>query len=114
MIAAATPSKAPFSIMTILPPPPSSAGVPKSSTAPLRSSLIAFNARKVPTADEAIRLWPQACPIPASASYSASTAIRGPSFEPGTVACSAVSSPAMPCSTGTLCPSRAVMIRSVA
>ena len=53
------------------PPPASSAGVPISATVRPSSSATSANASAVPTADAAMMLWPQACPISGNASYSA-------------------------------------------
>ena len=71
IIAACTPSKTPRSSMRILPPPPSSAGVPMTLTVMPRSSASGARARAAPTADAAMMLWPHAWPMPGRASYSA-------------------------------------------
>ena len=78
IIAASTPSKAPRSAMRILPPPPSSAGVPRITTVPPSSSASAAAARPAPSPAVAMMLWPQAWPMPGRASYSQSTAMVGP------------------------------------
>ncbi len=69
--AAATSSNTPASISRALPPPDSSAGVPMSATVSPRSSATSASASAVPTAEAAMMLCPQACPMPGSASYSA-------------------------------------------
>ena len=74
-MAAWTPAKAPRSSIRILPPPPSSAGVPRTRTASPMSSATAERARPAPTAVAAMMLCPQAWPRSGSASYSAQTAI---------------------------------------
>ncbi len=61
-----------------LPLPRSSAGVPRNTTSPAHASRTAASAIAAPTPEAAIVLWPQPCPSPGSASYSARTAIRGP------------------------------------
>src|SRR5215831_18893308 len=79
IIAACTPAKAPRSRSMILPPPLSSAGVPKTLTVRPTWSATRAAARPAPTASAAITLWPHACPISGSASYSAQMATcRGP------------------------------------
>src|SRR5581483_2742567 len=97
IIAALTPSKAPRSSMRILPPPPSSAGVPMTFTVRPRSSARGARARAAPTAAEAMTLCPQAWPTPGRASYSAQMAtVSGPLPE---VATNAVGSSQAPSST---------------
>ena len=71
MTVAAMSSNTPASSIRALPPPASSAGVPSSTTVNPRSSATSASASAVPTADAAMMLCPQACPIPGSASYSA-------------------------------------------
>ena len=68
---ACAPSKAPRSSMRILPPPPSSAGVP--STVTVEPDVVCHrdSAAPAPTAAAAMMLCPQAWPTPGSASYSA-------------------------------------------
>ena len=70
-MAAWTPSKTPWFSMRTLPPPYSSAGVPKTFT--VRSSSSATAARLIPasTPEAAMMLCPHACPTPGSASISA-------------------------------------------
>ena len=74
IMAAWTPVKAPRSSIRILPPPPSSAGVPRTRTASPTSSATAESARPAPTAVAAMMLCPQAWPTSGNASYSAQTA----------------------------------------
>ena len=76
--AASIPSNSPSSIITCLPDPRSSAGVPKKTISPARSLATAASPSAAPTPDAAIVLWPQPCPRPGSASYSARIPIRGP------------------------------------
>ena len=74
IIATSRPSNAPPSSMRILPPPPSSAGVPEHDDR--RADLVGDARRaRCPRRGElaAITLWPQACPTSGSASYSAQT-----------------------------------------
>ena len=68
---AAMSSNVPALSSNAFPPPASSAGVPISATVRPSSSATSANASAVPTADAAMMLWPQACPMPGSASYSA-------------------------------------------
>src|SRR5207247_1843326 len=83
----------------ILPPPPSSAGVPITWTRPFGSwPLTAASAAPAPAPEVAMMLWPHACPIPGSASYSQRMATVGPS-PVSMVARKAVSTPPTPCST---------------
>ena len=97
---ASTPSNTPASSSRILPPPPSSAGVPMTTTRPGKSCALAFSPSAAPMAAMAMRLCPQPWPISGSASYSASTAIVGPSPPPpGMTARKAVSMPPTPRST---------------
>ncbi len=70
---AAMSSNAPALSSNTFPPPASSAGVPSSTTVSPRSSATSASASAVPTADAAMMLCPQACPMPGSASYSAQT-----------------------------------------
>ena len=74
IMAAWTSKKAPRSSMRILPPPPSSAGVPSTRTCRPISSATAARASPAPTALAAMMLWPQAWPTSGRASYSAHTA----------------------------------------
>ena len=76
--AASTPSKAPRRAISSLPPPRSSAGVPRTRTLPGGPFGRLARARPAPTLAVAIRLCPQAWPISGSASYSASSATRAP------------------------------------
>src|SRR5215207_520116 len=79
IMAACAPSKAPRSSSRILPPPPSSAGVPSTVTRSPASSATLARARPAPAAMAAIMLWPQAWPTAGRASYSAhTTTCRGP------------------------------------
>lgn len=68
-----TPSYAPASKSVILPPPASSAGVPSSCTLPGIPNLFTAldKAKKPVKLAIAIKLCPQPCPMPGSASYSA-------------------------------------------
>ncbi len=97
IMAASTPSQKPLSaMMTLLPalgPCPSSAGVPTTSTSPARSPIALLAAIPAPTAEAAMRLWPQPCPTPGRASYSARTATLGPFPLPLWVAQKAVGIP---------------------
>src|SRR5215207_3854188 len=68
---AAMSSNVPALSSNAFPPPASSAGVPSSATVSPSSSATSANASAVPTADAAMMLWPQACPMPGNASYSA-------------------------------------------
>ena len=77
--AASRPAISPSSIMICLPLPRSSAGVPRNTISPGSSSAIEARAIAAPTPDAAMVLWPQPCPSPGSASYSARIPIRGPS-----------------------------------
>ena len=90
--AASTPSKAPSRAISSLPPPRSSAGVPSMRTRPGSALASGASASAAPSAEVAIRLWPQAWPMPGSASYSASSATQGPRGLPNSAA-KAVSSP---------------------
>ena len=69
-------SKAPASTSRTLPPPASSAGVPRIVTSIPTSSATRASPNPAPTADAAITLWPQAWPIPGKASYSAQITTR--------------------------------------
>ena len=60
---AAMSSNAPALSSNTFPPPASSAGVPSSTTVRPSSSATSASASAVPTADAAMMLWPQACPI---------------------------------------------------
>ena len=60
---AAMSSNVPALSSNAFPPPASSAGVPISTTVRPSSSATSANASAVPTADAAMMLWPQACPI---------------------------------------------------
>src|SRR2546425_602726 len=67
-------------ISLILPPPPSSAGVPITWIRPFGSSVFtAASAAPAPAPEVAITLCPHAWPMPGSASYSHRIAIVGPS-----------------------------------
>ena len=103
--AASTPSKRPSSIMNCLPLPRSSAGVPRKTISPAISSARAARPIAAPTPLAAIVLWPQPWPSPGSASYSARTAIRGPSppRPPRRVARIAVARRPAGCSTSKPC-----------
>ena len=76
--AASTPSKAPASIIITLPPPPSSAGVPRMTIRPPTSSATAAAASPAPRPAAAMTLWPQAWPMPGRASYSQHDRDGGP------------------------------------
>ena len=78
IIAASTSVEGPARIMNTLPPPPSSAGVPRIDTRPPHSSASAAAARPAPSPAAAMMLCPQAWPMPGSASYSRQTAMSGP------------------------------------
>ncbi len=100
--AASTPSNAPRSPRMTLPPPPSSAGVPITSRRPPAAATTVAAARAAPRPAAAMMLCPQPCPMPGRASYSHSTAIRGPSPPSPSSAgwpTKAVSSPCAPRST---------------
>ena len=106
IIAASTSWNTPASRSLTLPAPPSSAGVPTTVIRPLngrrpptRLAATAASAAPAPAPAVAITLWPHAWPMPGSASYSAITAIVGPSPDPGTSARNAVGSPPTPRST---------------
>src|SRR5262245_28336529 len=73
IMAAWAPSKAPRWSSRILPPPPSSAGVPSTVTRRPASSATLARARPAPAAMAAITLCPQAWPTAGRASYSAHT-----------------------------------------
>src|SRR5215212_2704768 len=73
IMAAWAPSKAPRWRSRILPPPPSSAGVPSTVTRSPASSATRARASPAPAAMAAITLCPQACPTPGRASYSPHT-----------------------------------------
>ena len=68
--------------MNCLPLPRSSAGVPRKTISPGRSSAMAASAIAAPTPEAAIVLCPQPWPSPGRASYSARIPIRGPSPAP--------------------------------
>ena len=76
-MAASTPSRAPRSIMKILPPPPSSAGVPSTTSEPPTSSTTEAAPKAAPSPAAAITLCPQAWPISGRASYSQQMATVG-------------------------------------
>ena len=99
MKAASTSSNTPASARRILPPPPSSAGVPMITTRPGNRSPLRARARPAPSALEAMMLWPHACPMPGSASYSARIASVGPGSPPSSSARNAVASPPTPRAT---------------
>ena len=77
IMAASTSAKAPSRAMRILPPPPSSAGVPRTTTLPPVSPTTSASAAAAPAPAAAMMLWPQAWPMPGSASYSHRMATRG-------------------------------------
>ena len=80
IIAAWTPSNAPRSSSSIFPPPPSSAGVPRTDTVRPASSATGSSAMPAPADMAAMTLWPHAWPISGSASYSQQMAMcSGPS-----------------------------------
>ncbi len=60
---AAMSSNVPALSSNAFPPPASSAGVPSSTTVRPSSSATSASASAVPTAEAAMMLWPQACPI---------------------------------------------------
>ncbi|SCK05046.1 hypothetical protein YWIDRAFT_00038 [Streptomyces sp. SceaMP-e96] len=92
--AASTPSKTPARASRILPAPPiSSPGVPITATVPGWSGRARTAAIAAAAPPEAMRLCPQPCPMPGSASYSASTATYGPGVDPSCVATNAVPRP---------------------
>ncbi len=70
-MAAWVPSKSPCRRRSIFPPPLSSAGVPRSRTVIPSSAATGASPVKAASALAAMMLWPQACPIPGRASYSA-------------------------------------------
>ena len=78
-MAASASEKAPWRIISSLPPPPSSAGVPMTATRPPASPVSAARASPAPRPEAAMMLWPQAWPMPGRASYSHTTATSGPS-----------------------------------
>ena len=80
IMAASTSLKTPASMRRTLPAPPSSAGVPMTWMRPGKGSgrSAAASAAPAPTPEVAMTLWPQACPILGSASYSAMMAMVGP------------------------------------
>src|SRR5215216_2120198 len=103
IMAACAPSKAPRWRSRILPPPPSSAGVPSTVTRRPASSATRARARPAPAAMAAITLWPQAWPTAGRASYSAqTTTCSGP--DPA-LAANAVGRPPTPRSTWSPAPS---------
>jgi hypothetical protein len=63
MIAASTPLNAPLSSRVILPPPPSSAGVPISTIRPGKLLRIAASPAAAASAAPLIRLWPHEWPL---------------------------------------------------
>ena len=64
MKAASTSSKTPASASRILPPPPSSAGVPTTRIVPGKRTPLLAMASPAPSALVAMTLWPQAWPMP--------------------------------------------------
>ena len=72
-------SKAPSLISTIFPPPPSSAGVPRSFTLIPNFEAMSFKPNPAPIDAVAIMLCPHAWPISGKASYSTHITVRGPS-----------------------------------
>src|SRR5918996_664772 len=102
-MAAWAPSKAPRWRSRILPPPPSSAGVPSTVTRSPASSATRARASPAPAAMAAITLCPQAWPTAGRASYSAhTTTCSGP--DPARAA-NAVGSSPTPRSTSRPAPS---------
>ena len=75
IIATSMSSKQPLFTMMHLPPYISSAGVPRMTTRASAGAIAPMRPIAAPTPAVAIRLWPQACPISGSASYSAQMAI---------------------------------------
>ena len=71
-------SKAPLFSNIILPPPPSSAGVPRSFTLIPKSFAISCNPNPAPIDAVAMILCPHACPISGKASYSTHSTTSGP------------------------------------
>src|SRR3990170_1110761 len=82
--------------MSTLPPPPSSAGVPSTTTFPGTRPATAARPIPAPSAAVQIKLCPQAWPISGSASYSARNATAGPVPLPATSARNAVGRPPIP------------------
>src|SRR3954452_4381001 len=102
--------------MNCLPLPFSSAGVPRNTISPVNVSRTAASAMAAPTPDAAIVLWPHPWPSPGSASYSASTPMRGPSAPcpPAIRARIAVASRPAGCSTVNPCPRSTSAIHAAA
>src|SRR3990170_2116767 len=116
IMAASTSLKTPASMRRTLPAPPSSAGVPMTWMRPGKGSgrSAAASAAPAPTPEVAMTLWPQACPILGSASYSAMMAMVGPGPWPPMVARKAVGSPPTPRSTWAPCASRNAVSQAAA
>lgn len=78
--AASTPANAPALISFTFPAPPSSAGQPSRRTRPRIGLCLRLATQLIKAAMEetAMRLWPQPCPIPGRASYSAQKVTRQP------------------------------------
>ena len=98
-MATSSPAKAPFWSMMILPPPPSSAGQPKTLTVPPSSSRTLRSASPAPTAMAHIRLWPQAWPMPGTASNSPKIPMLGPGLPLSYTPLTLVATPPTPVST---------------
>ncbi len=82
IIATSMSSKQPARIIVILPPYSSSAGVPRMTMRASPGSSARVSAAAAPTPTVAMRLWPQACPISGSASYSAQMPMVDRSMSP--------------------------------
>ena len=80
----------------------------------LQPGISAFKPSAAPTAPAAMRLWPQPCPTPARASYSATRATLGPTVFPANRATNAVSTPASPLCTSKPCLSSTSVIQHAA
>src|SRR5260370_1438590 len=82
IIAASTSWKMPALISRILPPPPSSAGVPMTSTLPCKRSSASASAIPAPAEAVAVRLWPPPWAPPRSGSCSSRQATVQPAALP--------------------------------